>query len=187
MDLFSDSIDGMELDVIKNKIRDVYAKLLSEYFKKQFPGASEEDIDAFIEENAMEFDGESEESEEVDEILSMLDDLLDDGEELSPVDSSGKAPEYNGTELKSKSKEVTTAPEGKYSGDISGGMMTPSDNNVKIQTSKVKDPTGQSKTSKTHERPNIVADETVKAILDKYRAELMAWVNKRNKEFGVRL
>jgi hypothetical protein len=187
MDLFSDSIDDMELDIIKGKIRDVYNKLLTEYYKKEYPGYLEEDLNAFIESNAMEFEGASEEESEINLLMEELDALLDDGEELSPVDSSGKAPEYDGTELKAKSKESTTAPEGKYSGDILGGMMTPSDNNVKIKTSKVEDPTGQSKTSKTHERPNIVADESVKAILDKYRAELMAWVNKRNKEFGVRL
>jgi len=187
MDLFSDSIDDMELDIIKGKIRDVYNKLLTEYYKKEYPGYLEEDLNAFIESNAMEFEGASEEESEINLLMEELDALLDDGEELSPVDSSGKAPEYDGTELKAKSKESTTAPEGQYSGDILGGMMTPSDNNVKIKTSKVEDPTGQSKTSKTHERPNIVADETVKAILDKYRAELMAWVNKRNKEFGVRL
>ena len=142
MDLFSDSIDSMELDVIKGKIRDVYIKLLSEYFKKQFPGASEEDIDAFIEENAMEFDGESEESEEVDEILGMLDEMLDDGEDLTPVDASGKAPDYTGTPVGVKSKEGSTAPTGTYRGIKLGGMLTPEDSQLKVRTSKVDDPTG---------------------------------------------
>jgi len=142
MDLFSDSIDSMELDVIKNKIRDVYAKLLTEYFKKQVPGASEEDIDAFVQENALEFEGEAEEDSEVDEILGMLDEMLDDGEDLQPVDASGKAPDYTGTQLGAKSKEGSTAPTGAYRGIKLGGMMTPGDSQVKVRTSKSEDPTG---------------------------------------------
>ena len=142
MDLFSDSIDGMELEVLKDKVRSIYQKLLTEYFKKQFPGASEEDIDAFIESNAMEFDGESEESEEVDEIMMLLDEMLDDGEDLTPVDASGKAPDYTGTQLGAKSKEGSTAPTGTYRGIPTGGMMTPGDSQVKVRTSKLEDPTG---------------------------------------------
>jgi len=142
MDLFSDSIDSMELDVIKDKIRDVYQKLLTEYFKKQVPGASEEDIDAFIEENAMEFEGSAEESEEVDEILGMLDEMLDDGEELEPVDSSGNAPDYKGQELRNKSNDKGTTPLGTYRGLPTGGMLTPADSQTKVRTSKESDPTG---------------------------------------------
>jgi hypothetical protein len=143
MDLFSDSIDSMELDVIKQKITDVYNKLLTEYFKKQVPGASEEDIASFIEENMVEFEGSSEESEEVDEIMSMLDEMLDDGEDLEPVDGSGKAPDYTGTQLGVKSKEGSTAPTGTYRGLKLGGMMTPTDSQVKAPSGKKpEDPMG---------------------------------------------
>ena len=142
MDLFSDSIDSMELDVIKNKLRDVYAKLLTEYFKKQVPGASEEDIDAFVQTHAMEFEGEAEEDSEVDEILGMLDEMLDDGEELEPVDPSGNAPDYTGPQLGAKSNESTKAPKGTYKGLPLQGMMTPSDSQTKVRTSKENDPTG---------------------------------------------
>jgi hypothetical protein len=107
MDLFSDSIDGMELEVLKDKVRSIYQKLLSEYFKKQFPGASEEDI-----------------------------------EDLTPVDASGKAPDYTGTQLGAKSKEGTKVPTGTYRGLKLGGMMTPADSQTKVRTSKEDDPTG---------------------------------------------
>jgi len=187
VNIFGDSIDTMELDSIKDKIRNVYTKLLTEYFKKQVPGASEEDIATFIEENMVEFEGPEEEDEEISEIMDLLDNILDDGEDLSPVDGSGKAPDYTGTTLGAKSKEGSTASSGTYSGVSSGGMMTPKDNHVKISTSKADDPMGKSKTSKTHERPQLIADESIKSILDKYREELLAFVNKRNKEFGVRL
>ena len=142
MDLFSDSIDGMELEVLKDKVRSIYQKLLSEYFKKQFPGASEEDIDAFIESNAMEFEGASEEEDEIDLLMEELDAFLDDGEDLTPVDGSGKAPDYTGTQLGAKSKEGSTAPTGTYRGLKLGGMMTPEDSQTKVRTSKEDDPTG---------------------------------------------
>jgi hypothetical protein len=142
MDLFSDSIDGMELEVLKDKVRSIYQKLLTEYFKKQFPGASEEDIDAFIESNAMEFEGASEEEDEIDLLMEELDAFLDDGEDLTPVDGSGKAPDYTGTQLGAKSKEGSTAPTGTYRGLKLGGMMTPEDSQTKVRTSKEDDPTG---------------------------------------------
>ena len=142
MDLFSDSIDGMELEVLKDKVRSIYQKLLSEYFKKQFPGASEEDIDAFIESNAMEFEGASEEEDEIDLLMEELDAFLDDGEDLTPVDASGKAPDYTGTQLGAKSKEGTKVPTGTYRGLKLGGMMTPADSQTKVRTSKEDDPTG---------------------------------------------
>jgi hypothetical protein len=142
MDLFSDSIDGMELEVLKDKVRSIYQKLLSEYFKKQFPGASEEDIDAFIESNAMEFEGASEEEDEIDLLMEELDAFLDDGEDLTPVDGSGKAPDYTGTQLGVKSKEGTKVPTGTYRGLKLGGMMTPADSQTKVRTSKEDDPTG---------------------------------------------
>ena len=114
MNIFGDSIDSMELEVIKDKIRNVYQKLLTEYFKKQVPGASEEDIAAFLEENMVEFEGPEEEDEEISEIMDLLDSILDDGEDLSPVDGSGKAPDYTGTALGTKSKEGSTVTSGTY-------------------------------------------------------------------------
>jgi hypothetical protein len=151
MDLFSDSIDSMELEVLKDKIRDVYVKLLTEYFKKQVPGASEEDIDAFIQENALEFEGGSEEDEEITEILDLLDSILDDGEELEPVDGSGKAPDYTGTTLGVKSNEGTKVPKGTYRGLPTGGMMTPADSQTKVRTTKEEDPTGSINTKSIDE------------------------------------
>ena len=179
MDLFSDSIDSMELDVIKNKIRDVYAKLLTEYFKKQMPGASEEDIAAFIEENAMEFEGSDEESEEINEILGMLDEMLDDGEDLTPVDPSGKAPDYSGTQLGTKSKEGTKVPTGSYRGLKLGGMMTPSDSQTKVRTSKENDPTGGINTKSVDEVMVQYAP-----LVEKLKEELASL--KQRKRIGIK-
>jgi len=179
MDLFSDSIDSMELDVIKNKIRDVYAKLLAEYFKKQVPGASEEDIYAFIQENALEFEGEAEEDSEVDEILGMLDEMLDDGEDLTPVDASGKAPDYTGIPVGAKSKEGSTTPTGSYRGLKLGGMMTPEDSQTKVRTSKLKDPTGGINTKSVDEVMVQYAP-----LVEKLKEELASL--KQRKRIGIK-
>ena len=179
MDLFSDSIDGMELEVLKDKVRNIYQKLLSEYFKKQFPGASEEDIDAFIESNAMEFEGASEEEDEINLLMEELDAFLDDGEDLQPVDGSGKAPDYTGTQLGAKSKEGSTAPTGTYRGLKLGGMMTPADSQIKVKTSKVEDPTGGINTK--------TADEVVvqySALVEKLKEELASL--KQRRRIGVK-
>ena len=179
MDLFSDSIDSMELDSIKDKIRNVYTKLLTEYFKKQVPGASEEDIAAFIESNAMEFEGASEEEDEIDLLMEELDAFLDDGEDLTPVDASGKAPDYTGTQLGAKSKEGTKVPTGTYRGLKLGGMMTPADSQTKVKTSKVEDPTGGINTK--------TADEVVvqySALVEKLKEELASL--KQRRRIGVK-
>ena len=142
MNIFGDSVDTMELEVIKEKISSLYNSILEKYYKKQNPGATEDEILDFMESNALEFESTEEEIDEVDELMLMLDDLMDDGEDLEPVDSSGNAPDYKGQELRSKSKDKGTAPSGVYSGDISGGMMTPSDVEVKVKTTKEEDPKG---------------------------------------------
>ena len=179
MDLFSDSIDSMELEVIRNRIAEVYQKLLTEYFKKQVPGASEEDIDAFIEANALEFEGSDEESDEIDLLMAELDAFLDDGEELEPVDSSGKAPDYTGPQIGSKSSEGSKVPKGTYKGLPLQGMMTPSDSQTKVRTSKAEDPTG------SINRKNI--DEVVvqyAPLVEKLKEELASL--KQRRRIGVK-
>jgi hypothetical protein len=180
VNIFGDSIDSMELDSIKDKIRNVYEKLLTEYFKKQVPGASEEDIAAFIEENMVEFEGPEEEDEEINEIMDLLDNILDDGEDLSPVDGSGKAPDYTGTNVGAKSKEGSTAPTGTYRGLKLGGMMTPADSHTKAPSgSKPSDPTGSINTK--------LADEVVvqySPLVEKLKEELASL--KQRKRIGIK-
>jgi len=180
MDLFSDSIDSMELDSIKDKIRNVYQKLLTEYFKKQVPGASEEDIAAFIEDNMVEFEGPEEEDEEISEIMDLLDNILDDGEDLSPVDGSGKAPDYTGTALGAKSKESTKAPSGTYRGLKLGGMMTPADSQVKA-------PSGSKPMEHTGGINTKLADDVVvqyAPLVEKLKEELASL--KQRQRIGVK-
>ena len=143
MNIFGDSVGTMELEVIKDKIAELYGKMLETYYKKANPGHSDMELEDFLEANALEFESSEEELDEMDELMSMLDDMMDTGEDLEPVDGSGKAPDYTGTQLGAKSKEGSTAPSGTYSGVSTGGMMTPSDNQVKAPSGKKEeDPTG---------------------------------------------
>ena len=142
MNIFGDSVGTMELEVIKDKIAELYGKMLETYYKKANPGHSDMELEDFLEANALEFESSEEEMDEMDELMSMLDDMMDTGEDLEPVDGSGKAPDYKGQELRSKSQDKSTTPSGVYSGDISGGMMTPSDVEVKVKTTKEEDPKG---------------------------------------------
>ena len=142
MNIFGDSVETMELEAIKQKIADLYNKMLEAYYKKANPGHSDMELSDFLESNALEFESSEEEMDEMDELMSMLDDMMDTGEDLEPVDSSGNAPDYKGSAVGSKSNEKNKTPSGVYSGDISGGMMTPSDVEVKVKTTKEEDPMG---------------------------------------------
>ena len=179
MNIFGDSIDTMELEVIKEKITEVYTKLLTEYFKKQVPGASEEDISAFLEANMVEFEGPEEEDEEINEIMDLLDSILDDGEELEPVDSSGNAPDYKGTNIGSKSNDSSTTPSGTYRGLKLGGMMTPGDSQSKVRTSKVEDPVGEINTKAVDE---VVVQYA--PLVEKLKEELASL--KQRKRIGIK-
>jgi len=179
MDLFSDSTNTMELEVIKEKIANLYNKMLEAYYKKVNPGHNELELEDFMESNALEFEGAEEEMDEMDELMSMLDDMMDEGEDLTPVDGSGKAPDYTGTQLGAKSKEGSTAPTGTYRGLKLGGMMTPADSQTKVKTSKVEDPTGGINTK--------TADEVVvqySALVEKLKEELASL--KQRRRIGVK-
>jgi len=127
----------------------------------------------------MEFEGSDEEDSEINEILGMLDEMLDDGEDLTPVDPSGKAPDYTGTQLGTKSKEGTKVPTGSYRGLKLGGMMTPSDSQTKVRTSKENDPTGGINTKSVDEVMVQYAP-----LVEKLKEELASL--KQRKRIGIK-
>jgi len=179
MNLFEDSVHTMELDAIKEKIAELYNKMLEAYYKKANPGHNEMELADFMEVNALEFESPEDEMDEMDELMSMLDDLMDSGEELEPVDSSGNAPDYDGTEVKSKSKETNTTPSGTYSGDIKGGMMTAPDVEVKVKTTKAEDPKGGINRKKLDE---VVVQYS--ELVEKLKEELASL--KQRKRIGIK-
>jgi len=181
----TDTSYDLELEKIKNKIKQLYTNLITQTYKVSNPSASPEDIQNFLELNELEFkgDGFEEESEDLESLLEALS-KEDDLEEVK--DKSYEKPDVeNGRELKSKSKEKTTAPTTKAINIQSGGLFTPKDKNTIPKTSALKIPTGKIQRSIT-DNPSVNT-LGLKDIWDEERNKLLALVQKRNKENGVRL
>ena len=128
MDIFEDtcdhdSIETLELDRFKAKVKEVWQRMLQEAYANNPP----EDMDEahYMEHNALKFADEPEEENEADNLMAMLEDLLDPKEELEDVASEGKAPSYGSSSLKSnneKGKVEATTYEFKHT-----SSKTPSD------------------------------------------------------------
>mgnify|MGYP003646682420 FL=1 len=114
MDIFEDScdhdsIETLELDRFKSKVREIWQRMLQEAYANNPP----EDMDEahYMEHNALKFADEPQEANEADNLMEMLEELLDSKEELEDVSSEGKAPSYGSSSLKSNneqgSKEAT--------------------------------------------------------------------------------
>ena len=111
MDIFEDScdhdsIETLELDRFKSKVREIWQRMLQEAYANNPP----EDMDEahYMEHNALKFADEPEEANETDNLLAMLEDLLDPKEELEDVSSGGKAPSYGSSSLKSNNESGKT-------------------------------------------------------------------------------
>ena len=81
--------------------------MLEETYAQYYDEDSEDSpsFEEFMEENALKFSDEPEPESELDSIMEMLDSLMDSKEELEEVKSDGKAPTYNGSELKSHNEK----------------------------------------------------------------------------------
>ena len=119
MDIFkntaeSDSTSYLEIDRFKAKILEIWSRMLNETYSQYYDEDDEDSpsMEEFLDQNALKFSDEPEPESELDSIMEMLDSLMDSGEELEEVKSDGKAPTYNGSELKSHNekgkKEATT-------------------------------------------------------------------------------
>ena len=151
--LFEDSTFGLDLEKIRAKILTLYNSLLAQAFKAENPGASPEELQAFLDENALEFPEVEDNNEEVDALLELMDSI---GDDLSPVDKDAPSPKVEqGKEPKSRSHESGDTPETKPVPIQTGMLNTPADQRVKKRTRSLEDPTGTQKRSKTHERPNV--------------------------------
>lgn len=184
MDIFSDSTLDAELETIKKKIDKLYNSLLEAAYRAKNPGASPEDIEAFLEENSLDFPETA--GDELDELLGMIDSLTEE-DDLDPVSEKAysKPDVESGAELGAKSKDAPSAPKTVNIKEPKGMFQQPQDSRVKVKTSKVAEPTGIQKRSENHERHNIIEKKTIRAVLDKERQRLLRLVKKRNKEFGV--
>ena len=106
----SDSTSYLEIDRFKAKIIEIWSRMLKETYAQYYDEDSEDSpsMEEFMEENALKFSDELEPETELDSIMEMLDTLMDSDEELEEVKSEGKAPTYNGSELKSNNEKGKT-------------------------------------------------------------------------------
>jgi hypothetical protein len=182
--LFDTSYD-MELEKIKNKIMKLYTDLVKKTFRMSNPGASQEEIQNFIDENALEFkgDGFSEEADGLEKIL----DLLVQDEDLDEIKEKKfeKPKVAEGKELKSRHENLLRELITKPLKVPTGGLFTPKDRHSLPKTKAPSIPRGTIK--------RIIDDDPkvstigLKDIWDKELDRLLALVRKRNKEHGVQL
>ena len=157
-----DTSYDLELEKIKNKIKQLYENLLTKTYKMSNPQATPEEISSFLEENSLDFKGQGFEEE---------------AEDLEELES--------GKELKSKSKDALTTPKTKPLLIAKGGLLTPPDFHTIPITKKLRTPTGKIKRV-IDDAPKVSSKE-LKDIWDSERNRLVTLVHKRNKEYGVRL
>jgi hypothetical protein len=104
LDLLEDtaSSGSLELDRFKQKLREIWMRMLEETYSKYDEEMSKED---YMEANALRFSDEPEEESEIDNLMEMLEEMMDTGEEHESVSSEAKAPTYSGSQLKSNNEK----------------------------------------------------------------------------------
>jgi|TARA_R100001530_G_scaffold31009_1_gene24414 hypothetical protein len=127
--ILEDSTSSLELSAFKEKLRLLYNQILEKVYKRENPGASPEEVQAYVEENGLQFPDEvedaQEQDEEIEELMNMLDTLVpsDESELASEMDMEKKPKEHTGLELKSKSHEKGLKIEMKDLKDKMGGLF----------------------------------------------------------------
>jgi hypothetical protein len=149
LSLFEDSSSNLELDAFKKKIKKLYDEILERTYKIENPGASPEEIAAYVEENGLEFpdDTVDEETNEVDNLMDMLDSMTEDQDMLEPVKDlsmENKPKEHTGKEPSSKSHESGIKTETKEYKDRMGGLFSvKTDERKRTATKAPQIPTGK--------------------------------------------
>ena len=139
MDIFkntteSDSTSLLEIDRFKAKIIDIWSRMLKETYAQYYDEDSEDSpsMEEFMEVNALKFSDEPEPENELDSLLDMLDGLMDDNDDLTEIQSDGKAPTYKGSLLKSNN-EKSNIKGGTYN-VINENTKSPIDSRSQIKT-----------------------------------------------------
>jgi hypothetical protein len=150
LSLFEDSSSRLELEAFKNKIKKLYDEILERTYKIENPGASPEEVAAYVEENGLEFPDDSvdEETNEVDNLMDMLDSMTEEQDVLEPVTNlsmENKPKEYKGTEPSSKSHEAGLKVKTTEYKDRMGGLFSvKTDERKRTATKAPQIPTGKS-------------------------------------------
>ena len=197
VDIFKDTTkdeivigDSLELDRIKAKIRSIWNQILVTMYESEHK--SDDDIyecelslEEYLKENALFFPNEERPENELDGLLDELDSIFDEKEQLEPVKSEGKAPDYKGKTLPAH-KEGLKVEKTVYKEEHKQ-TKTPSDSKEVIKSRGYEKPSeGKEPKSKDHEKSQAEI-KSLLDILEVERKRLLKLVAKRNREFGVRL
>ena len=120
---------NLELTRFKCKLQEVWSHMLHETFAKYEDDMSEEE---YMAANALRFADDPEEESEMDNLMSMLDDMMSPDEALEAVTSEAKAPTYAGAQLKAnneKGKVEATTYESNHT-----GTTTPGDSKTSVKS-----------------------------------------------------
>jgi len=178
--LFEDSSSLLELAAFKKKIKRLYDEILERVYKAENPGASPEEIQAYVEENGLQFPDEdvAEDTDEIDNLMEMLDDMVDTDvqEPASALSTEDKPKEHRGDELSSKSHEKGDRVETKDLKDKMGGLFSvKTDERKRTATKSLKIPTGP-----IIERDTSTAHKTEFApLVEKFRDELRSLADRQ--------
>ena len=178
--IFEDSSSRLELDAFKKKIKQLYDEILERTYKIENPGASPEEVQAYVEENGLQFPDEdvAEDSDEIDNLMDMLDDMVDTDvqEPASALSTEDKPKEHKGAEPSSKSHEKGDRVETKDLKDKMGGLFSvKTDERKRTATKALKIPTGP-----IIERDTSTAHKTEFApLVEKFRDELRSLADRQ--------
>jgi hypothetical protein len=179
--IFEDSSSRLELDAFKKKIKQLYDEILERTYKIENPGASPEEVQAYVEENGLQFPDEdvSEDTDEIDNLMEMLDDMVDTDvqESASELSTEDKPKEHRGDELSSKSHEKGELVETKDLKDKMGGLFSvKTDERKRTATKALKIPTGP-----IIERDTSTAHKIEFApLVEKFRDELRSLADRQS-------
>ena len=179
--LLEDSSSLLELAAFKKKIKRLYDEILERVYKAENPGASPEEVQAYVEENGLQFPDEvdtEEQEDEIDNLMDMLDDMVDTDvqEPVSALSTEDKPKEHRGDELSSKSHEKGDKVETKDLKDKMGGLFSvKTDERKRTSTKAPEIPTGPviKRDTSTAHKPEFAP------LVEKFRDELRSLADRQ--------
>jgi len=170
LDIFEDTATGsLELDRFKNKLREIWQRMLEETYSKYGEEMSKEE---YLEANALSFADEPETESEMDNLMEMLEGMMMP-EDKEGIKSDSKAPTYKGSSLKSnneKGKVEATTYEVKHT-----STKTPSDSQSSAKSS-----TYESHGGKIAPRKDARVIRSFAPMAEKMKDELVALKTRQN-------
>lgn len=185
LDIFEDSCDDLEIDRVKDKIRAIWSKIVVAEYNNEFGNMNDDDenyktLEQYLAENELHFPGDPEPENEMLDIVKMLEEMFDPKEELDSVEKDGKAPTYNGEQLKShneKGKIEATVYEVKHS-----STKTPKDSKSAVKSGTYKAPTS----GRIAKRTDSKVKTSYRPMIEKIVEELLSLDDRRRAGYKER-